>query len=197
MFRNRHFDQVKQLFADQFTPDGADFIYRKSFKGAPIRVNSSEREDFIAAFNRQLRFASWGILFGTLLLIGLLVMLVPEGSNSTIGQMGIYIGIGVIVAIFFAAYRWAWNAPVRALQRRPVVGQPLSRTEVKRMMLDRMTYGQLGIGVLAIGALLLKVSAKHDLLSSWNRLWLLLAALGLAGFGVQAFRKWRMDSGDR
>jgi hypothetical protein len=193
MFRNRHFDQVKQLFADQFTPDGAEFIYRKSSKGAPIRVSSSEREDFIAAFNRQLRLASWGIVFGTVLLIGLLVMLAPAGPDSSIGQMGIYIGIGAIVAIFFASYQWAWNAPVRALQRRPVVGQPLSRTEIKRMMLDRITYGQLGIGVLAIGALLLKVSAKHDLFASWNRLWLLLAAIGLAGIGVQAFRKWRMD----
>ena len=51
MFNNLHFDRVRQLFADQFEPEGTGFLYRKSIKGAPIRVTAVERDRFVAAFN--------------------------------------------------------------------------------------------------------------------------------------------------
>lgn len=65
------------------------------------------------------------------------------------------------------------------------------------MMLSRMTYGQLGVGALAVTAMLLKVGQKQDLLTGWNRLWLVGAALGFGAIALQAFRKWRFDSTDR
>jgi drug/metabolite transporter (DMT)-like permease len=195
MFGNSHFDRVKQMFADQFEPDGTDFIYRKSMKGAPIRVSSSERDGFISTFNRRLRYAAWGILPATLILIALLVVFAPSSDpDSASSQVLIYAGIAAIIAVFMWAYYWAWNGPARDLERRPTLGEARSRAEVRRIMLGKMTYGQLGIGALAIVALLFKVSGKHDLFSGWNRLWLVGAALGFAGIAFQAFRKWRFDS---
>jgi hypothetical protein len=57
MFGDRHFDRVHQLFAEQFEPDGADFLYRKNMKSAPIRVSVAERDAFVAAFRRACRIA--------------------------------------------------------------------------------------------------------------------------------------------
>ncbi len=54
-----NFDRVRQMFADQFEPDAQGFVYRKSMKGAPIRVSAVERDRYIATFNRYTRYASW------------------------------------------------------------------------------------------------------------------------------------------
>ncbi|MGY4398391.1 drug/metabolite transporter (DMT)-like permease [Sphingomonas sp. UYAg733] len=192
MFGNHHFDRVREIFSDQFEPDGADFVYRKSMKGAPIRVSAAERDTFLADFRRRLRYATWGIFPATLLLIGLLVVLVPD-VDSPSSNLFIYGGIGVIIAVFMVGYYWAWNAPARELERRPTLGEARSRVEVRRVMLAKMTYGQLLIGIGAMAALLFKVSDKTDLFHGWGRLWLVFAVLIVLGILFQMFRKWRFD----
>jgi hypothetical protein len=37
------------------------------------------------------------------------------------------------------------------------------------------------------------IGRKNDLLSGWNRLWLVAAALSIVGVGFQAYRKWRFE----
>lgn len=157
MFNNSHLDRVRQMFADQFEPDGADFLYRKNMKGAPIKVSASERDSFVSSFNRRLRYVMWGAVPATLVLIGLLVAFAPDSNpDNPTSQALMYAGVGSIIAAYTWAYYWAWNSPARDLERRPTLGEARSKAEVRRIMFSRMTYGQLGIGALAVAAMLLK-----------------------------------------
>lgn len=194
MFSNPHFDRVRQMFADQFEPDGDSFLYRKSMKGSPVRVSGTERDEFVRSFNRRLRYSMWSIFPATLIIIGLLVWLVPD-VNSTAGHVATYAGIAVFLAPFLASYYWAWNAPSRELERRPTEGVARSREEVRRLMFSKMTYGQLGFAALAGIALVWKASGDTDVLHGWGVLWLLFAALLITAAGIQAIRKWRCERG--
>lgn len=191
MFGNSRFERVHQLFADQFEADGSGFLYRKSMKGAAVRVTAAERDGFIATFQRRVRYASWLIILATLLLIGLLVLLVPVDGPSA--DTAVWVGLAVILVPFLFAFYWAWNAPARELERRPHMGEVRTRAEVRRLMLAKMTYGQLGLA--AVGALILvwNVSAKSDVLHGWGIVWLVLAGVLIVGLAFQAFRKWKQE----
>lgn len=192
MFGNSHVENVRRMFADQFEPDCAAFLYRQSMKGEPIRVSEAERDGFIRDFNRRLRFGMWLLVPATLLVIGLLVLLVPDVDGPAAQTAG-YIGIGCIMVPFLTGYYWAWNKPARDLERRPTEGEARSREDVRRLMFAKMTYGQLGLAVVAALALVWKVSAENDVLHGWGIFWLVFAAALIAGAGIQAFRKWRYD----
>lgn len=194
MFSNPHLDRLRQTFAEQFEPDGGSFLYRKSMKGAPIRVSVDERDRFIASFNRWLRYSAWSILPATLILIGLLVWLIPD-VESTAGHVATYAGIALILVPFLAGYYWAWNAPARELERRPQEGSARSRDEVRQLIFSKMTYGQLGFAVLAGLALVWKASADTDVFHGWGVLWLIFAGLLIVIAGIQALRKWRYERG--
>lgn len=181
------------MFADQFEADGDSFLYRKGMKGAPVRVTEGERDAFVEAFNRRLRDSMWLILPATVILISLLVWSVPD-IDSTAAHTAIWIGIGAILVPFMAGYYWAWNAPARELERRPQEGVALSREEVRQLMLSKMSYGQLGFAALAGGALVWKVSDDTDVFHGWGILWLAAAGLLIAGLGIRAFQKWRLES---
>jgi hypothetical protein len=192
MFRNPHLDRVRQLFTDQFEPDGAGFFYRKSMKGAPIRVSADERDGFVEAFNRRLRYAVWSVLLATVALIVLLALLLPDVDRPG-NQAAAYAGFALVMIVFFAIYYWAWNAPARELERRAASGPARTRAEMRGLMLARMSYGYLGlIAAAAVGAML-KLSRDTDILHGWGRLWLLLGAIAVATAGIQAFRKWRLE----
>ena len=192
MFGNDHFEHVRQIFADQFEPDGTGFLYRKSLRLAPIRVTEAERDNFIRTFNGRLRYAGWSILPATILLILLLAVFMPD-VDSVSGQIGMWVGFGLILASFLMVYRWAWNAPARELERRMPVGPRRTRQEMRQVMFARITYRQLGLVVGMAVVLVLQVSSKYDVLHGWGILWLVLAAALVIGAGVQAFRKWRSE----
>ena len=80
MFQRQHFEQMRDLFAEQFEPDGKDYLYRRSQKGAPIRVTAVERDAFLAAFQRHYARAFWGFLIAIILAIFGMVVLMPEAS---------------------------------------------------------------------------------------------------------------------
>ncbi len=189
MFSNPHLDRVRQLFADQFEPDAGAFLYRRGMKGPPIRVSEMERDEFVTAFNRRLRYSRWSIIPATVILIGLIVWLIPD-VDSTAAYVAIWVIIAAILVPFMAGYYWAWNAPSRELERRPKEGEARSREEVRQLMFSKMTYGQLGFAVLAALALIWKVSGDTDVFHGWGTLWLVFAGLLIAGAGVQATRKW-------
>jgi hypothetical protein len=81
MFGNAHLDRVRQAFADQFSDDGHNFIYRRYQKGAPVRVSRLERDEFVAVFNRRISYAMWSTFPATVGLILLLVWLIPDADS--------------------------------------------------------------------------------------------------------------------
>jgi len=122
MFENSYLERVRQLFAAQFEADGQGFLYRCNMKAAPIRVTASERDGFIAGFNRHLRYGMWAVFLGTLLLIGMVVLLVPD-PDSPSADIALYGGLAAIMMPFLLAYHWAWKAPARQLKTRAAIGQ--------------------------------------------------------------------------
>ena len=61
-----------RLFAEQFERDGSGYLYRRSRKGAAIRVTADERDHFVNAFNDSLLIGVWILCGGVgLLMIGL------------------------------------------------------------------------------------------------------------------------------
>ncbi len=167
MFSNHHFDRVQEIFAEQFQPNGIGLVYRKSSKGPAIRVSAAERDAFIAAFNRKLRLATWGILAATVLLIGILSALLPD-DGSTEGQISIYASVFGIVGLFMLVYWSAWNEPMRQLERRPITQAALSRAEARHVGLSKISYGQLFFAVVAALALTFRQAGEHDVFHGWG-----------------------------
>lgn len=192
MFRSPEFSHLRDLFVDQFTPDRNNFLYRKSGKGAAIRVSAAERDAFIANFNKRIRYLSWSITVATLALITLFVLLSPDAESGRT-QVAMYVGVGCIMAVSLTAYYWAWNQPMRDLDRRSEVAGPLDREQARRLGLSQISYGNLGFAVIAALGLVWKQSAEGDVLHGWGLLWPIFAGLIIVGVAIQAFRKWRSD----
>lgn len=192
IFRNSHFERVRQMFADQCEPDGSHFLYRKNMKAAPIRINRIERDAFVSTFNRRLGYATWSIVPSALLLIGLLVAFAPD-LDSPSGKLAGYIGVSLIIMPFFIGYYWAWTGPARELGRRPLAGEAYSREEARKRTLSKITYRQLALVPLFAGGMLWKVSAENDVTQGWSRLWLLFTAALIVVAIVQAARKWHAE----
>ncbi|WP_206244052.1 hypothetical protein [Novosphingobium terrae] len=192
MLGNDHSERLRQSFADQFEADGKDIFYRRSMKGAPVRVTEAEREAFVSAYNRRLRYAMWPIPFVTVLLIGMLVWFAPD-THGTTGQWIMWPGICLAIAPSLVIMRWAWTAPVRELKLRTPSGPARGRDEVRRIAFSRMSYQQFGVAAVGIVLLVLKVSAHQDVLHGWGRLWLVAAGGLIALTCLQAVRKWKHE----
>ncbi|WP_188054722.1 hypothetical protein [Sphingosinithalassobacter sp. CS137] len=190
MFSNPHFDRVRQLFADQFSDDSRGIVYRKGQKGAPVRVSEIERDEFVATFNKRIRYAGWSIFPATLGLILLLVWLTPD-ADSPSAQIAMWIGIAAILVPFMVIYYWAWNAPSRELERRTPEGAPLTKEEARVLAFSKITYGQLLLAALMGVGLVWKMSAESDVFHGWGMVWLILGGVLIFLAGVQAVRKWR------
>lgn len=189
MFRNAHFDRLRQTFADQFTSDEHGLIYRKYQKGVPIRVSEAERDSFVATFNKRIRYATWSIFPATVGLILLLAWLIPD-ADSAVDQLAVWVGIAVILAPFLTMFYWAWNAPSRQLERRTPAGAALTKKEARELAFSKITYGQLALVPLGALALIWKISTRTDVFHGPGVFWLVAGAALILMAGVQAFRKW-------
>jgi hypothetical protein len=196
MFGNGSSDLVRQMFADQFEADGNDFLYRKFLKGAPIRVSASERDRYVATFNRHMKYLIWGIL-GVTVVVCTAPTLYAIQTGTNVWDAANYAGIGLIGAAFMADYVWAWNFPARELRGRPTVGDARSRAQTRQLLLGRTTYGQIAAGAAIAVFLLARLGIHKDMLSGWNILWAVLAVFILAAAAILAFRKWRLGSARR
>ena len=182
-----------KLFAAQFeAQDDGSFTYRRSLKGAPIRVSLLERDEFVDQFAKVRQRASWGLGLGFIALVMSAIAIFPSaeapGSDSYI-----YVGMGVVAVGFMIFWRWAWNAPARRLTDRPVLGQPLTRSEVRRAYLNRMNWGQFVFAGLALLIGVVWLATKVNLLEGWNRLWLIGIAAYVALIGMRVWQKWQAD----
>jgi hypothetical protein len=195
MSRTDSWGSVRQSFADQFEPDGANFIYRRSQKGEAIRVSAEEHRRFVDEFDRNVRSAKWIMYIGlTVLLGGIILFSALRGSD--LSQLAILAGVGIVMIPYFVFFRWAWAAPARELGSRTPIAGERSREAVQRLKFQRITYGQLAIAALTGLAFPFLGSSRHDVLSGWNRLWLLCGGAILLLAAVQAFRKWRLEQED-
>lgn len=194
MFGNSSLDRVRQIFSDQFTRDAHGYVYRKSQKGAQLRVSETERDDFIVAFNRRIHYSTWGIFPGTILLILLLAWLIPD-SNSPEATLAIWIGLGTILVPFLAFFYWSWNAPARELQGRTPESAELTASEARALGFSKITYGQLGLAAAMGVGLVWKQSLETDVLHGWGVIWLIMGGGLVLLSAVQTFRKWRFHRG--
>jgi len=173
-------------FAGQFEPHGQDFLYRKSFKGAPILVNAAERDRFVNAYNKAQKIT---VFYGVaVLIIGVIVMMMLYPSNRSAPVWADIVPVGLAGVVIFAMTFWNWNAPARALRGRGTMGEAKTAAEARREALARTSYRQFALAA-GIGAFLLFQVG----LSGWNRFWLAWAALLIVGAALQAYRKWRLD----
>lgn len=192
MFGSSHLDRVRQLFADQFTPEGERIVYRKNLRGPPITVSEAERDQFIRAFNTSLGRMYWGLIGGTMLLIIPLVAIVVL-LEVELHDAAIYTALLAPLAVVAPVWARAWNAPARQLVSRPSFGAPLEREGLRKRMLQRLTWGQLLAALLAPAVLLWQLNRDYNLMHGWNRLWLVGAGAYLTLIAVQALRKWNAD----
>jgi hypothetical protein len=196
MFRIPNFDRVREMFAKQFEADGDDFLYRKNSKGAAFRVTATERDAFIATYNRSLSWMNWGLLGGTTALAAAVIAWAIIMRQDAI-EPPLYVGLGLLVTLFMLGWYRLWNAPARALAARSVVAPERSRDEFRRIAMQRLTWSRLA-GSTAFFALgLLYLSSKYNLLVGWNRLWLVLAGVIFPLVAYRAFQKWRFEQTGR
>jgi hypothetical protein len=192
MFGNAHLDRVRQAFADQFSSDGHSFIYRRYQKGVPVRVSKLERDGFVAAFNKRIRYAMWSIVPATVGLILLLVWLIPD-SDSPAAQIGMWGGIAAILLPFMMIIYRAWGAPSRELESRTPEGPALSKEEARTLAFSKITYGQLALAALMGVGLVWKMWTKIDVFHGSGLVWLVFGGALVLLAGVQAIRKWRFS----
>jgi hypothetical protein len=191
-FDTRRYDQTFSLFDAQFEPDGADYLYRKSMKGAPIRVSAAERDAFVAAVRRIFPRMVWGFVAATVVGIVVLALLSIDRDGEA-SSLYIYGLVAALVCAFGGLCWWVWNAPARALDRRVAVGPERTRAEARRLALARMTWGQLAAGAGATAFGWWHLVADRDITTGWNRLWL-IGGVVLAGLlAWRAVQKWQME----
>jgi len=189
MFGNSHLDRVRQVFADQFSPVPDGYVYRRGQKGAAYRVTSSERDQFVAAFDKRVRYATWSIFPATVGVILLLAWLLPAPESSA-ANTEIWIGLAAILLPFMSVFYWAWFAPSRELRLRMPEGVALTKAEARVLAFSRIGYKQLILAAVMGVGLVWKMSAKTDVLHGGGIVWLAFGAGLVTLSGVQAFRKW-------
>lgn len=192
MFGTSQLKRVRQTFEDQFTENAGNYLYRKNQKGAPIRVSKTERDEFVAAFSRRIRYGYWSIFPSTLILILLLAWLTPAAESPS-ANLALWVGLCVALSPFMIVFLWAWYAPSRELQRRVPEGAALTREEARALTFSKITYGQLMLAALIGAGLIWKMSSETDILHGWGRLWLFSGGGLIAVAAVQAARKARFD----
>jgi hypothetical protein len=182
-------DGAAQVFADQFSRDAHGLIYRKSQKGAPIRVSEAERDGFVATFNKQKRYAMWATVSAILALLVPFAWMSLNTNSATI-KLAKWAGIVAIFAIYMTIHFWIWNAPSRALRNRPPEGAALTKAEARELAFSKITFGQLGFCALMGAGLVWKMSIRTDVFHGWGRIWLVAGGMLIALAGIQAIRKW-------
>jgi hypothetical protein len=181
-----------ELFANRFEPDGDGFLFRANIRAPGIRVSAAERDRFVTEFTWRIRVATWGLsILSVLLLVGALLW--ADSRSGWLAKYSPYIVVAATLVPFLAFYMWQWNAPVRALSTRMPVANERSKDEGRRLAFRRITWGQLGLAAVMVPVLLLRFGARSNLLSGWNRLWLVAAGVFLVLVGIQAIRKWRVS----
>ena len=188
-------DRMLTHFTDQFEATDGGYLYRKSMRGAPIRVSAAERDAMVAAFKRSLPLLLWGWVAALLLLIlGFVVFAAASDAGPESLTTWLIPAIVPLALAYWVCCMHVWNAPARQLGRRTPIGPERTRAEVRRHVLARMSWGELLIAVALLGVFLLNLVSRENILEGWHRLWLLVFAAAAVGILVRIWQKWRLDS---
>ena len=179
------------IFEKQFEMEGDGYLYRQGMRAAAVRVTSAEHDAFLAQFARAQRWLMFAFVLVMLAAIVILVFVVPTppGTDDPL----LYVVIGAVIAVFYAACMRIWNAPARALDRRVRVRGPLSRSEARRRSLEKTTWLEIGAAGVAMTVAWLHF---HRAWSTpvWREIWLASGAVLLAIVAWRAFQKISLDS---
>ena len=195
LFRTRYLETVKQIFADQFKPDGQSYLYRRSNKGAPVRVGEPDRDAFVEGFGRMIHYLVWGLAVVAILIVTVISLFDDRYRSGP--DYKVFGAVGGATVIFLVAVHWIWNAPVRALERRPEEGAALTSDEAREQGLRATSYGQLALSLPLVGLGLMAIHQDYNLLHGWNKLWLVLGGAFLAFVAYRALSKWRIERRDQ
>lgn len=191
---NDSFQQSRQLFEDQFEADGDGFLYRRSQKGAPVRVTADERSRFVSEYMTRTKRGVWIGVTLTMLTIGGFVWW-TLGTDVEFEGGPIWALTAVLILAIGSYSLWNWGAPARELANRTPVGRERSSAEVSQRFLQNMTYGQLAATAFAGIMLPFALRGKHDFFQGWDRLWLVMSGGIVLVAVIQAFRKWLIERG--
>jgi len=192
MFKLGQTEYFRSSFAEQFEADGDAYLYRRFRKAAPVRVTVRERDDFVANFERSYRRAYLAMIVGLfILMIGIVAITIAMGRELT--EHAIYAAIALWVSFFLLAHYRIWNAPARALERRPAVGRERSRAEMGDIMMAEGSYLQF-FGLLAFFLLLLvNLATQSKPLGYVDMAFMALYIVMIPITALLILRKWRFD----
>ena len=189
-------DRLRRIFSNQFEADGDGYLYRKFRKGAPMRVTARERDDFVAVFERDYPRAYLAMIVG-MVLVMLGMVAIAVAIERDLSEPVIYAAVGGLAAIFLIVHYRIWNAPARALARRPAVGQERSRSETRAIMLAETSYFYY-FGLLTLFLLLLSSFAvQSEPLSGWDMALMAFYAAASVMAVTVIVQKWRLGRQDR
>lgn len=196
MFKPGLIDRTRRMFADQFEADGDDFLYRKYRKGAPIRVTPRERDDFVAAFERDYPRTYLAMIVGSfLILLGLAMIAVI--IERDLSKPAIYAAVGSVSALFLLVHLRVWSAPARALEHRPAVGQERSRAEMRGIMTAGTSYRYHFMMLTLFLMLLFSFTLREDPFSGWDMFLIAFYTVVSVMTVSLILRKWRFDRRNR
>jgi len=109
------FERQRQMFAAQFEPRGAGFVYRRHSVGEPIPVSAVQRNRYVAAFEKFTRQGFWAMVAGALIMLAGLVAY-SFATGTQVPDRVFYVAFGAMVVVYVIAYQRVWNLPMRELR---------------------------------------------------------------------------------
>ena len=196
MFKFGQTEYFRSSFAEQFEADGDAYLYRRFRKGAPVRVSARERDDFVANFERSYKRAYLTMIIGLFVLaIGMIAITVAIGHE--LAKNVVYATIALWAAAFMLVHLRIWNAPARALERRPAVGVERSRAEMREIMMSEGSYLKF-FGLLAFFLLLLfNLATQPEPLGYFDVALMTLYIAMIPMIATLILRKWHFDRRNR
>ena len=111
------FERQRQMFAAQFEREGDGYIYRNHTVGEPIPMTASDRDRYVANFERFTRQGFRATLIAAILLLAGLVAY-SFATGTQVPDLVFYVAFGGMFAIYIVGYQRAWNLPARELRGR-------------------------------------------------------------------------------
>jgi hypothetical protein len=196
MFKSGQIEYFRSSFAEQFEADGDGYLYRKFRKGAPVRVTARERNDFVATFERRYKSAYLTMVIGLFILMVAMVT-IAFAAGYDLEKYVVYSVLTCWSSLFLFAHYRIWNAPARALGRRPKLGGERSRAEMRNIMIAEESYLKF-VGLLVLFLmLLLNLATQSEPLGYFDMALMTLYIVMIPITAWLILRKWRFDRRNR
>ncbi len=106
------FERQRQMFAAQFEPNGAGYIYRNHTVGEPNPVSAADRDRYVANFDRVTRQGFRAALIAAVILLAGLVSY-SFATRTQVPDLVFYVAFGAMFALYMMGYFRAWTLPSR------------------------------------------------------------------------------------